>query len=570
MKSKLKSSNILSRLINPNRNFGVQLISIIVGSHGLFILATSLVFETTVLHNAHVSSILLYLPLLIGVTLLYLGTQLRSHKQTAWLVTLLAYSLYIGLGLANIRFKSGYDDNLAALQVLRTFVLPALIVALLYIYRKQFVVHSDVQGFRAAARFSTLAILVAFVYGVVGFSLFDVRDFHEEISPITAAHYTIDQFDLTTSHTVTAFTKRAQIFQNSLSIVSVAAVGYAILSLFQPLRMRLHDQGDNRQRMLQLLVDNPSPSEDYFKLWPHDKTFFFDDHQRSGLAFHTYNGVALCLGDPAGDKQRFGQLLNQFEDLCFGNDWLPAMIHVLGTNRKLYETNGYNLQKIGQEAVVDINQFQETVAGNKYFRHIRNKFTKQEFSTELLMPPHHQAVIDRLRLISDDWLNEGGHVERGFAMGYFTPEYMQQCPIMVVRDAAGTIQAFLNQLPANFDKNEATFDMLRHTKTSLGNINDYLLMNFISKLQELGYNKINLGLCPLAGLDEQDEDRKTLLDGILRFAYANGDRFYSFSGLYRFKVKYEPQWRDRYIAYKSGIRGFTRTTNSLMRVMRVK
>ena len=40
-------------------------------------------------------------------------------------------------------------------------------------------------------------------------------------------------------------------------------------------------------------------------------------------------------------------------------------------------------------------------------------------------------------------------------------------------------------------------------------------------------------------------------------------RFYSFSGLHRFKQKYEPNWSDRYIAYKKGVRGFTRTVTAL-------
>ena len=517
-----------------------------------------------------IGSLILYLPLLVSITLLYLSSQLRSHKRTAWAVALVAYSLYITISLASLGFRPGFDDTLGKMQIIRLYVFPALILLLLLINRHQYVVRSDIQGFRVAARFSIAALLVAFIYGTVGFSLLDKRDFHEDISPLTAAHYTIDQFDLTTAHPVHAYTKRAEFFLNSLSVVSVVAVGYSILSLFQPLRIRLYDQESNRQQMHQLLIDNPSPSEDYFKLWPHDKMYFFDDQNRSGLAFHTYAGVALCLGDPTGDKKRFVSLMNQFRDLCFGNDWLPAFIHVQDTQRNLYETNGFNLQKIGQEAVVDIAHFQADVAGNKYFRHIRNKFIKQGFMTELLLPPHHTAVTDRLKTISNDWLSESGHVERGFAMGYFSEEYMQLCPIMVVRDAAGTIQAFMNQLPADFDKHEATFDLLRHTRNSLGNINDFLLMNFITALHEQDYTQLNLGLCPLVGLNEQDEDKKSLIDGILRFAYANGDRFYSFSGLYRFKLKYEPVWRDRFIAYQSGIRGFTRTTNSLMRVMRIK
>lgn len=140
---------------------------------------------------------------------------------------------------------------------------------------------------------------------------------------------------------------------------------------------------------------------------------------------------------------------------------------------------------------------------------------------------------------------------------------------MVLRDAAGTIQAFINQIPS-YDADEANFDLLRHTHESLGNSNDYLLMCFIRHLQEEGaVKRLNLGLCPLAGLDARDDER-SVVDSALRFVYANGDRFYSFSGLHRFKAKYQPEWSSRYVAYRGGIRGFTRTMNALNRAMKVK
>jgi phosphatidylglycerol lysyltransferase len=322
--------------------------------------------------------------------------------------------------------------------------------------------------------------------------------------------------------------------------------------------------------MQDLLNRYGGSSEDFFKLWPHDKQYFFDEDQHTGLAYHVFRGVALSLGDPIGYQKHFNKLLSEYEDLCFGNDWLPAFIHVESTNKRLYARHGFAMQKIGEEAVLDINHFQTDVSGNKYFRNINNKFTKQEVTCEMLTPPHHRAIVDRLRSISDEWLSVGGRDERGFAMGYFTEEYMQLCQVMVARDAAGTIQAFINKLPADFDKDEANFDLLRHTTKSQSNINDFLLMNFIAYLQQADYKRVNLGLCPLSGLDENDSEKSGLIDGVLRFAYANGDRFYSFSGLRRFKEKYEPEWRDRFIAYQGGLRGFTRTTNALMRSMRIK
>jgi phosphatidylglycerol lysyltransferase len=446
------------------------MISTLVGAHGLFILATTLLDQLAIHRGQHlINSLVIDIPLLIGVSLLYLASLLSRRKYTAWLVGVMAYIFYLGINvlplLGIVRLH-----HLALIHVVRAVVLPIGVLSLLLVFRHDFVVRSDRQGFKSASRFSLIVLLAAFIYGTAGFALLDRTDFHQEITIGSAAHYTIDQFDLTTNHPVTPVTRRAHVFVDSLSFVSTAAVIYAVIALFQPLRLRLIDQSSNRELLRKLLEQYGAPSEDYFKLWPHDKQYYFDDDQCCGLAYHVWRGVALCLGDPAGNSRHYGELLDTFSEVCYQNDWLPTFVHIQDGHRKLYENRGYTLQKLGQEAVIDLEHFESEVGRNKYFRHIRNKFTKQGYTAELLLPPHHGAVVNRLRDISNDWLERGGRVERGFAMGYFSDEYMQACPIMVVRDAAGTIQAFVNQLPANFDKEEATYDLLRNTQSSLGNI----------------------------------------------------------------------------------------------------
>ena len=547
------------------------MIAVLVGAHGLFLLAVALLEQLSSHHGRHFfSTIVVDIPLVIGLSLIYLSGLLRRCKYNAWLIAILAYVFYLGLGLLPL-IENLRNDHLTLLSVVGSLILPLAVLGLLVVFRDDFVVRSDRQGFRSAFRFSITVVVVAMIYGSVGFTLFDKSDFHQEISLGTAAHYTIDQFDLTTNHPVRPYTKRARVFVDSLSFVSTAAIVYVVIALFQPLRLKLSDQSGNRQKLQSLLYKYGGASEDYFKVWPHDKQYFFDSSERSGLAYHVWHGVALCLGDPVGDRRSYGKLFDNFSEVCYQNDWLPAAVHVEERHRKLYESRGFMLQKLGQEAVVDLGHFNGEVARNKYFRQIGNKFTKQGYSAELLQPPHHQAVIQRLKAISDDWLDRGGHVERGFAMGSFGQEYMQTCPIMIVSDAAGTIQAFANQLPADFDNQEATYDLLRTANGALGNSADYLVMRFAAILQQNGYARLNLGLCPLTGLDETAEDERTgLIHSLLQFTYANGDRLYSFSGLYRFKAKYEPEWRDRYVAYQGGVRGFSRTMTALMRTMRIK
>jgi len=564
--------NLKSRLqqqLHVRQLFTVQFLSVLVAAHALFILANTLLLQIAVHRGSHLTSLAIDLPLLIGLSLLYLSTLLRRRKRTAWLVCIGAYALYFLLNLVAMlaRFE---DRQLSLHDAGRSLLLPLIIVGLLLRFRHEFIVRSDIRGFRSAARTSLIILSVALVYGVAGLLLLDTSDFHQEIGLPTAVHYTIDQLDLTTDRPLQPHTKRAQLFDDSLSFVSVAAVGYSVFSLFQPLRLRLTDQTAQRQRLQDLLIAYGAPSEDFFKLWPHDKQYFFDTTGRAGVAFHVSRGVALCLADPAGDPARFDSLLADFAQLCYGNDWLPAMIHTQDTYTPLYERHGFVLQKLGQEAVLDLQHFTTKVSRNKYFRQINNRFSKQDYTAELLLAPHHEAVVGRLKSISTEWLARGAHAERGFVMGYFTPAYLQQCAVMVARDAAGTIQAFVNLVPASFDAEEATFDMLRHANDTPGNLNDFLMLRFIAALHQQGYHRLNLGLCPLAGLDSKSQEANKVVDGALRFAFANGDRFYSFSGLYRFKSKYEPVWRDRYVAYQGGVRGFSRTMTALMRTMRVR
>jgi len=543
----------------------LQLITIGVIGNGLVIISVTLLGQLR-LHSIHaVDDTIVSLPLISGLTLVYLGTLLHRRKRAAWAVVVPLYTFILGFNVTQYL----NNPNLHTPWVFaRSIFLPLSVVASLVVFRKVFTVKSAIQNFSISLRIIVIMLAVILAYGTAGYLLLDERDFHQEASVIDAVHHTVDQFDFTTNQELAPYTRKATVFVDSLNILSAVAVGYIIISLFQPIRAKLTSQTHNREIALALLKEHSSDSEDFFKLWPHDKNYFsLDDESKhhAMLAYHVQQGVALVVGDPIGKKRGCQLLLNDFNDLCRLNDWLPAFIHVSTSSLPQYEAAGFQSQKIGEEAVVDIKEYLATTIHTKYFRQIRNKFDKQGYTWELLQPPHIAAVTSRLREVSDDWLQLPGRQERGFMMGYFSEEYMQQGNLLVARDAAGTIQAFINQIPT-YQPEEANFDLLRHTKKSLGNVNDYLLMAFIESCQTQGYERVNLGLCPFSGLDKKAEN-KSVIDSAMRFVYANGDRFYSFSGLHRFKSKYEPTWRDRYIIYKGGVRGFTRTLYALNKAL---
>jgi len=550
--------------MNPRGSKILNLIAASTALTGLLSLS-SILLALTHLHKVRIVIADAHLTVIAGLSLIYLATLLRRGKHNAWIVSVFVYAFLIVRNVRHFVFDFHNTDRMILLVVLNLLVPSLTFLALIY-FRSLFNVRSEIRSFAVALRRAALVLVIALLYGIIGFQFFDEHDFHQEIPLPTAVHYTVDQTGLTTAKQLTPYTKRARLFVDSLAAASLTSVFYVAVSFFAPIRFRLSNHRQDYLDAERILRDHSRTSEDFFKLWPQDKAYFFSAERSAFLAYRVVGGVALAVGDPVGPKEPIRQLLKTFTEYCRLNDWDPAFIHTDENSLEFCEELGFSVQKIGEEALVDIEHFNGTVVRNKYFRHINNKFTKQNYSYELLMPPHSVKTMTELRRISDDWLKSPGRAERGFMMGYFADDYMQLCKIMAVRDADGLMQAFLNQVPS-YKPDEANYDFLRQAASAQSNTNDFLMINFMTYLSQQDFKRVNMGLSPLTGLGPDERTDRSAIGSLLHFVYANADRFYSFQGLARFKSKYEPRWESRYIVYTGGMAGFAKTMNALLRAM---
>jgi phosphatidylglycerol lysyltransferase len=542
-----------------NNEYLTRIISLLVALNALALILGTLISSHVIRHGVRLNNLTISLTLIEGIILLYFARFLSRRKLAAWYVVIIIYFFLIVHHV--IEALLSHHQHINLLLTIEDFFLPIFVLIGLLLTKKYYLVKSDMQSFASSLRFIILIFIITIAYGIAGYMLMDTRDFHQEIGFFSAFTHTIDQFGLLTNN-LTPYSSRARLFVDSLSVISISAVTLAIVSLFKPIKAKLIDQHNNRLIMHELLVNYPSTSEDFFKIWPHDKDYFINKEQNAAIAYKPHNRSALIVGDPAGDEREFESMLKQFEEVCYVNDWSPVLVHIENKFRDLYESIGFEMQKLGEEAIVNLSHFNSSVRSNKYFRNIEKRFTNAGYTYEVLKAPHSPEIISRLRSISNDWLKAPGRTERGLVMGYFSNSYMQQCNIIVAKDDQGRIMGFINQVPS-YDVTEANYDLLRHSHGSLGNINDFLLLSFISECTKQNYKTLNLGLCPLSGMDRSSNEEQKTLDRLMNFTYSNGDRLYSFSGLKRFKAKYEPTWSPRYLGYKGGIIGFTKGINAL-------
>jgi phosphatidylglycerol lysyltransferase len=301
---------------------------------------------------------------------------------------------------------------------------------------------------------------------------------------------------------------------------------------------------------------------DYFKLWP-DKLYFFSSSRASVVAYRIAWSVALSLGDPVGPAEELPSVVRSFADFCAGRGWRTAFHQVAPDLLSVYRRLGFGVVKIGEEAFVDLDRFATQTRQQRSFRKPTRHLEAEGHRVAREQPPHPEALLDEVEEVSREWLSLPGRRERAFTLGRFDRDYLARCPIVVVRDRAGRLVAFVNQVPG-IRQGVTTVDLMRHRPTAANGLMDYLFSETMLRLRQDGYRWFSLGLAPLAGVGIGCD--AGLEDWALHEVYEHLTMLFSFKGLRSYKAKFEPVWEERFLVYQNGHAGFVRTALALRRI----
>ncbi|MBC7581877.1 DUF2156 domain-containing protein [Aeromicrobium sp.] len=331
---------------------------------------------------------------------------------------------------------------------------------------------------------------------------------------------------------------KARLFSQSLTAFGVLFYGWLASSLFLPVLIRQaepYEQQRARKRLIQQLPELSTNSEDYFKVWPHDK-YYWTSRDDAIVAYRTEGNYNIALANPIGTNLQ--QAIIGFDEYCHDSGHQAVWLMVPEADIKAYQRGGLESMAIGASAVIDITQFAETTVKSKWWRWARNKAKKSGVEYATWQPPLSDHQLDQLKAISDDWLDANNHTERGFALGYFDANELRQQTIHVLTDE-GSAVTFANQLPTYGTQPQATVDLMRF-KTGYNQSMALLLSEVILHLHDdARFTKFDLGFVPLAHSESKSTELvRTILKPV-----------FSAKGLRQFKNKFEPEWQTNYLAY---------------------
>jgi phosphatidylglycerol lysyltransferase len=255
------------------------------------------------------------------------------------------------------------------------------------------------------------------------------------------------------------------------------------------------------------------------------------------------------MGDPvATDETERRELAWRFRELCERHGGWPVFYQVHPEHLGLYVELGLTLLKFGEEARVRLADFSLEGKARKTLRNTVNRLERDGYRFEILDGAAIAALLPQLRQVSDAWLSDKNTREKGFSLGFFDEDYLQSGPLAIVHQGT-TVVAFANLWQGGGV--ELSVDLMRFTPESPAGLMDYLFIQLMLWGRAQGYIWFNLGMAPLAGL--QNRSFAPLWNRFGALVFGRGEAFYNFRGLHQYKDKFSPEWEARYLALPNGI-----------------
>ena len=334
----------------------------------------------------------------------------------------------------------------------------------------------------------------------------------------------------------------------ALLLAAMLAAAYALYRLLRPSKPAILAPSPVDLERAMTIIENAHDASANLALLG-DKNLLFNAERTAFIMYQASGSSWVSMGDPVGPSSLYESLVWTFVENCDGMSVEPVFYQIKPDNMPLYIDLGLTLSKLGEEARVPLDTFSLEGAARADLRHPHRRAKKDGAEFEVVPRAEVGALMPELQAISTAWLNAKNTAEKRFSLGYFDEQYLRHFDIAVVR-RAGAIVAFANILRAGADT-ELSVDLMRYSEAAPKGVMDFLLVECMLWGKALHYQWFSLGMAPLSGLEEHA--LAPAWHKLGRMVQRYGETFYPFEGLRKYKEKFLPVWRPRYLAAPGGL-----------------
>jgi phosphatidylglycerol lysyltransferase len=473
-----------------------------------------------------------YTVLIAGLFLLITAAfMLKGLRNAWWFALILTVLSFVG----HITKAIDYEEAIIAL----------LVIIILIATRKEYYIKSNRKLRSIGVQTSLLFMAGVLTYGVIGFYFLDKKHFDIDFNLLQAFRYTLQNYFLIGSSDLIPNSAFAKHFLLSINISGFMSIAFLVYTLVIAHKTKFNISDSELAMATDLLKSNGKSSNDYFKTYS-DKMIFFSNDQKAFISYRISGNFAVVLENPVAESTEEMKIcIVDFEKFLYENGLKSIYYRVPEESLPLYHELKRKDLFLGQEGIVDLTKFTLEGGSKKSLRNAINKIKEQGYKATVLVPPIKDGILQKVKLVSNEWLESTGRHEIIFSQGMFVWEELKQQTLIIVENAEEKIVAFLNIIP-EYVAGEATYDLIRKTKDAPNGVMDFILIELFNYLKSQNYNRINLGFAPMSGID----DPHTFPERSMKFAYQKIKSLSHYKGLREYKEKFEPVWYNKYLIYQ--------------------
>jgi phosphatidylglycerol lysyltransferase len=331
-------------------------------------------------------------------------------------------------------------------------------------------------------------------------------------------------------------------------LVSVCGAALLLLNLLRPARPEPVVASAEELDKAQAVIDSSDQTLANAALTGDKRLLFTPDH----TAFVMYQIAGrswIALGDPVGTGKRVEELVWRFRELSDRHGGWTVFYQASRERLAQYIDLGLAAFKLGEEARVPLADFSLEGSARAEPRQDHRRAVRDGATFEVVPASDVPALLPKLRAISDEWLRDKSTAEKHFSVGAFSDDYLRRFYVALVR-REGEPVAFANLWAAG-TKRELSVDLMRFGADAPRSAMDFLFAELMLWGRAQGYQWFNLGMAPLAGLEEHP--LAPAWHRVGNFVFRHGEHFYNFEGLRHYKTKFRPIWEPKYLVAPGGI-----------------
>ncbi len=301
-----------------------------------------------------------------------------------------------------------------------------------------------------------------------------------------------------------------------------------------------------RHRAMHLVRQHGQDTLSFFKLRA-DKLYFFNGDRTAFVGYRVEARTLLLSGDPVGPVEAFPQLLLEVRGFARSRGLKLAVLAASERLASMYEAIGLQTLYLGDEAVIEVDDFTLEGRAIRKVRQSVNRLSKAGYSSQLCgLHDIDAATMRQMRHVLE--VGRIGEAERGFAMGMdgIHGALEQDTLFVLARDGRGTLRGVLHFVPC-YGRSAMSLSIMRRDPESPNGLMEFLVVAAIELMRERGIREVSLNFATFTKYLHSPEG---CFEHLVALVAHRMDSFMQMESLYRFNVKFQPRWDARYLVYE--------------------